>query len=206
MTAIAVVVDAQVDFCEGGALPVRGGQAVAAGIAGLLTAQQYDVVIASRDAHNPLPDTNGGHFALPGEQPDLHTSWPVHCVDGTPGAAYHPEMAAALPTNTVHVREGAGQPSYSALEGVTDDGTSLEEYLTARFGEGSGVVAHVMGLATDYAVVATALGLRRVLPEARVVLLAGLCAGVHEDSTEAVSQMVAAGVRILTGPVEAALA
>jgi nicotinamidase/pyrazinamidase len=206
MTNIAMVVDAQVDFCEGGALPVKGGHAVAAGIAALLTTQPYDVVIASRDAHNPLPDTNGGHFAMPGKQPDLRTSWPVHCVDGTPGAAYQPDVVAALPTDTVHVREGAGQPSYSALEGVTDDGTSLEEHLGARFGEGAGVVVHVMGLATDYAVVATALGLRRVLPEAQVVLLAGLCAGVHEDSTEAVSQMVAAGVRIITGPVQAVAA
>lgn len=203
MTTIAVVVDAQLDFCEGGALPVRGGHAVASGIGRLLTGQHYDLVIASRDAHNPLPDTNGGHFAAPGAQPDGHTSWAVHCVDGTPGAQYHPDVAAALPAQTVHVKEGAGQPSYSALEGVTDDGTLLAEYLTAHFGDGSGAVIHVMGLATDYAVVATALGLRRVLPQARVVLLAGLCAGVREDTTEAVAQMVNAGVRIVTGPMTA---
>jgi nicotinamidase/pyrazinamidase len=101
------------------------------------------------------------------------------------------------------VREGAGQPSYSALEGTTDDGSSLADFLTERYGSGAGLVVHVMGLATDYAVLATALGLRTLLPDAEVVLLAGLCAGVHSDTTDAVVQMAQAGVRIVTGPVAA---
>jgi nicotinamidase-related amidase len=58
-----------------------------------------------------------------------------------------------------------------------------------------------MGLATDYAVAATALGLVDLLPDAEVVLLAGLCAGVHSDTTDAVVRMTQAGVRIVTGPV-----
>lgn len=200
MPTIAVIVDPQVDFCEGGALPVVGGNAVAAGIADVLSQRDYDLVIASRDAHNPLPDTNGGHFAASGEPPDWQSSWPVHCVAGTPGAEYHPLVAAALPPETLHVVEGAGQPSYSALEGLTEQGHSLESLLVQRFGEGTLVTAHVMGLATDYAVLATALGLRRVLPQAQVVLLAGLCAGVQADDTGAVRQMLDAGVRIVTGP------
>lgn len=197
---IAVVVDAQIDFCEGGALPVVGGNAVAGLIAHLLHHRPYDAVIASRDAHHPLPDTNGGHFAAPGEQPDWHTSWVEHCVEGTPGAAYHPAVAAALPGDTIHVTEGAGKPSYSALEGVLLDGSALADVLRAQYGTGADVEVHVMGLATDYAVLATALGLRELLPQARVVLLAGLCAGVHCDTTDAVTKMLAAGVRVVTGP------
>ncbi len=199
MPTIALVVDAQVDFCEAGALPVAGGNAVCQAIASLLGTRRYEHVIASRDAHNPLPDTNGGHFAAPGEQPDWHTSWAVHCVEGTPGAAYHPAVEAALPSKTIHVREGAGRPSYSALEGVTDDDVVLADVLKSRFGTGEDLTVEVMGLATDYAVLATALGLREVLPEARIVLLAGLCAGVREDTTEALATMIDAGVRIVTG-------
>lgn len=200
MTTIALVVDAQVDFCEAGALPVQGGDAVARSIAEVLATFRYDAVIASRDAHNPLPDTNGGHFAAPGEQPDWHTTWVVHCVEGTPGAEYHPAVAQRLPADTVHVREGAGRPSYSALEGLTGDGQALQDYFTDRYTDGAGLVVHVMGLATDYAVLATALGLRQALPESQIVLLAGLCAGVHSDTTDAVAQMLRAGVRIVTGP------
>ena len=200
MTTIALVVDAQIDFCEGWALPVLGGEAVSRAIGDVIGAGGYETVIASRDAHNPLPDTNGGHFAAMGVQPDWHATWPVHCVDGTPGAGYHPSVAAALPEDTVHVREGAGRPSYSALEGVTEDGGSLHDFMVARYSEGAELEVHLMGLATDYAVLATALGLRALLPKARVVLLAGLCAGVHQDTTEAVRQMIDAGVRVVTGP------
>ncbi len=199
MSTVAVVVDAQVDFCEGGALPVVGGSAVVAAIGQLLSAATYDCVVASRDVHNPLPDTNGGHFAADGPA-DWRTSWPVHCVSGTAGAEYHPLVAQALPAATVHVTEGAGRPSYSAIEGVTTDGVVLADHLRSRFGSGAGVQVHVMGLATDYAVLATALGLRKVLPDAAVVLLAGLCAGVESDTTGAVGQMLAAGVRVVTGP------
>jgi nicotinamidase/pyrazinamidase len=201
MPTIALVVDAQVDFCESGALPVQGGNAVAAAIAELLVKRPYDLVIASRDAHNPLPDTNGGHFAAPGEQPDWHTTWVVHCVQGTAGAAYHPDVERALPQGTVHVREGAGRPSYSALEGITEEGKTLADYLAGRYASGAGLAVQVMGLATDYAVAATALGLVDLLPDAEVVLLAGLCAGVHSDTTDAVVRMTQAGVRIVTGPV-----
>lgn len=203
MPTIALIVDAQVDFCEGGALPVRGGHAVAAAIAELLAGRSYDTVVASRDAHNPLPDTNGGHFAAPGEQPDWHSTWVEHCVQGTAGAAYHPAVERALPPGTVHVREGAGRPSYSALEGTTEQGASLADYLCARYARGSGLVVHLMGLATDYAVSATAVGLRELLPDAEVILLAGLCAGVHSDTTGAVMTMTQAGVRVVTGPVQA---
>ena len=59
-----LIVDVQNDFCEGGALGVDGGNAVAAGIAQFLAthSSDYATIIASRDWHDPDND-NGGHFA-----------------------------------------------------------------------------------------------------------------------------------------------
>lgn len=61
-----ICVDLQVDFCEGGAMGVKGGNAVAEAIRDLLRsprrADQYDRVIFSRDWHDPFTD-NGGHFS-----------------------------------------------------------------------------------------------------------------------------------------------
>ena len=77
MTAALIVVDVQNDFCEGGALAVAGGAATATAISAYLRASAYDVVVATADWHNPLPDTNDGHFA---DEPDYVTTWPAHCV------------------------------------------------------------------------------------------------------------------------------
>ena len=100
-----IVVDVQNDFCEGGSLAVAGGAAVAEQVSKFLAraASAYDVVVATADWHEPLPDTNAGHFAA-GADPDYVTTWPVHCVRDTAGAAYHP--ALHLPEGTVHVRKG----------------------------------------------------------------------------------------------------
>ena len=83
-----VVVDVQNDFCEGGSLAVAGGAAVAASIAELLAGDHgYDLVVATRDHHiDP-----GDHFS---ESPDFVDSWPPHCVAGTPGADFHPNLGA----------------------------------------------------------------------------------------------------------------
>ena len=82
-----VIVDVQLDFCEGGSLAVTGGSSVAARINALTTdTQTYAQVVATRDYHvDP-----GGHFSA---TPDYAGSWPVHCVVGTSGAAFHPIAA-----------------------------------------------------------------------------------------------------------------
>ena len=79
MAKALIVVDVQVDFCEGGALGVEGGNAVADGIAVLLAGEHgYRHVVATRDHHiDP-----GAHFS---GTPDFVDSWPPHCVVGTPG-------------------------------------------------------------------------------------------------------------------------
>ena len=85
MSRALFIVDVQNDFTEGGALGVEGGDAVAAAISRFLVthAEEYAVIVASRDWHHPEGD-NGGHFAA--GEPDFVETWPVHCVADTAGA------------------------------------------------------------------------------------------------------------------------
>ncbi|GAA2056085.1 isochorismatase family protein [Williamsia deligens] len=189
MATALLIVDVQNDFVEGGALGVAGGTAVARGVTDLLREHRddYALVVASRDWHDADSD-NGGHFALVGE-PDYTTTWPVHCVAGSPGADYHP----ALDTSSVDVEiyKGRGEPAYSAFEGATDDGVPLAEVL-----RGNGIDAiEVVGLATDYCVRASALDAlgNGVTVRVRRDLVAGVA---DETTTAALQEMSDAGADI----------
>ena len=183
------IIDVQNDFTEGGALGVSGGEAVAAGITRYLAEHphRYDQVFASRDWHDADND-NGGHFATT-NAPNFVTTWPVHCVAGTIGADYH----AALNTSavTVGVRKGQGRPAYSIFEGVTDEG----EPLTQRLDDLGVKEIDVVGIATDYCVLASALD--AVATGRMVRVLDDLVAGVAPVSSAlALEQLAAAGVRV----------
>ncbi|MDH6181798.1 nicotinamidase/pyrazinamidase [Microbacteriaceae bacterium SG_E_30_P1] len=188
MTSALFIIDVQNDFTEGGALGVDGGAAVAAGVTEWLAdGHPYDVVIASRDWHDGHND-NGGHFH---PEPDFVDSWPEHCVSGTPGAEYHPALGTHL--IDVHVRKGQGKPAYSIFEGETDDGESLPDTL-----ERLGVTdVDVVGIATDYCVLASALDAVEAGKHVRVVT--DLVAGVADESSEAALRTLsAAGVELIT--------
>lgn len=177
MSRALFIIDIQNDFTEGGSLAVDGGSAVAAGVTRLLAGHPdaYSVVIASRDWHDAEGD-NGGHFALETE-PDFVTSWPVHCVAGTPGAEYHPDLDTSLIGE--HVLKGQGAPAYSLYEGATEDGRRVEELLRSH-----GVTdIDVVGIATDYCVRASALD--AIEHGRHVRVLTDLVVGVAEDSSEA---------------------
>ena len=183
-----LVVDIQNDFCEGGALGVAGGTRVAQGVSWYIAehGSEYAVIVASRDWHDGDND-NGGHFAQDGEEPNFVTTWPVHCVTGTHGAEYHPELT--LPGETIHVKKGQGVPSYSMFEGLSDDGRTVEEILSQ-----SGVnQVDVVGIATDHCVRASALDARHAGFEVRV--LNNLVAAVSPETEQtARSEMSEAGV------------
>ena len=189
-TRALIVVDVQNDFVEGGSLAVTGGRDVATRISEHLArhADDYAVIAASRDWHHGH-DTNDGHFAAPGEEPDYVNTWPVHCVSDAAGSDYAPELVTDAVTH--HVRKGQGVPAYSAFEGVTDDGASLADVLrTAGVTE-----VDISGIATDYCVRATALDARR--EGFAVRLLDGLHAGVAPDtSASAMTEMAEAGVAV----------
>jgi nicotinamidase/pyrazinamidase len=190
-TKALIVVDVQNDFVEGGSLGVTGGRDVATRISEHLAAHadDYAVIAASRDwHHDPVDgDTNSGHFAAPGEDPDYNTTWPVHCVSDGPGSDYAPELMTDAITH--HLQKGQGVPAYSAFEGVTDDGATLADVLRT-----AGVTdVEITGIATDYCVRATALDARREGFAVRV--LDRLHVGVApETSAAAVAEMVEAGV------------
>lgn len=188
MSRALLIVDVQNDFTEGGALAVTGGDAVASAITDFLAerAGDYQVIIASRDWHDPDGD-NGGHFS---DAPDFVDTWPVHCVAGAEGAAYD----ALLVTDAVthHVLKGQGKPAYSMFEGVTDAGDTVGAILTA-----AGVLgADVVGIATDYCVRASALDAIAHGVEVRIFtdLIAGVAA---QSSAAALAEMAHAGAELV---------
>lgn len=187
MSDALIVVDVQNDFCPGGALPVPDGDRVVpvlndylarASAAGLR-------IYASRDWHPPRT----AHFQAYGG------TWPVHCVQGTPGAAFHPHLR--LPANAAIITKGtsARDEGYSAFEGTLPDGRDLSTAL-----RDAGVTrAYIGGLATDYCVRATVLAARSAGFAA--VYLADASRPVElrpGDGERAIAEMVAAGATMST--------
>ena len=177
-TRALIVVDVQNDFCEGGALAVTGGSAVARAVTGYLAqhADRYAVVVATRDWHAPLPDTNDGHFAV-GAEPDYVSTWPVHCVAGTPGRRVPPGPASCPSAPCTSARgRGARTTPGSRVEVVGADDAPLADVLTA-----AGVTdVDVVGLATDHCVAATASDARAAGFGATVLLdLTAAVAAAH---------------------------
>jgi len=186
MARALLIVDVQNDFTEGGALGVAGGAAIAERISAFLGrhADEYDLIVASRDWHHG-DDDNGGHFAGD-EGPDFVTSWPVHCVAGTPGAEYHPDLDTS--SVDVHVRKGQGKPDYSAFQAVTDDGVRLSDLLADR----RVTTVDVVGIATDHCVRASALDARAAGFD--VAVYEDLVAGVDDErSAVALDEIRTAG-------------
>jgi nicotinamidase/pyrazinamidase len=195
MTRALIVVDVQNDFCEGGSLAVGGGADVAFLIAGVLhrwqeadpDEREYDYVVATRDHHiDPGP-----HFST---HPDFVESWPPHCVAGTIGAAFHPNLDPQ-PFDAVFDK-GAYKAAYSGFEGRSHDDVPLADWL--RSNEVSDV--ELVGIATDHCVRATALDAAREGFGTRVLL--NMTAGVSRATTEAaLAEMRAAGVVLDGAPV-----
>ncbi|MCO8272888.1 isochorismatase family protein [Actinoplanes sp. TRM 88003] len=189
MTRALIIVDVQNDFCEGGSLAVTGGAAVAAGISLVLSkaGDRWDHVVATKDWHiDP-----GAHFS---DHPDYLDSWPPHCVVGSDGAAFHPE----LDTDRVEAifRKGEYQAAYSGFEGKTEAGESLAAWLRER----DVTEVEVVGIATDHCVRATALD-AKAEGFATTVLLE-LTAGVAAGTTAAaLEQLQAASVETTGEPV-----
>lgn len=192
-----LVVDVQNDFCEGGALAVEGGAEVARRIADYMDAhsERYGSIATTRDWHIEP----GRHFASAmgkAAQPDFVESWPDHCLAGTVGAEYHPQVSAAVGRHTqAEFRKGRYEAAYSGFEGTLaeDDDVSLLDWLSAR-----GIEAvDIAGIATDFCVLATALDARS--NGLHTVVFSDLVAGVGEESSRnALHEMTRSGVHIVT--------
>jgi nicotinamidase/pyrazinamidase len=179
-----IIVDVQNDFCEGGSLAVAGGAAVARGISSLLgsAGHGYDHVVATQDYHiDP-----GSHFAA---EPDYAQSWPPHCVAGSDGAKFHPDLDIR-PVEAVF-RKGAHAAAYSGFEGADEQGTPLADWLRRHDVD----QVDVVGIATDYCVRATAADAAKAGFRTNVLL--GLTAGVAPGTTaEAIAALRDAGVTV----------
>lgn len=181
-----VIVDVQNDFCAGGSLPIAGGAALAVAINRHLAGRpDYRHVVATQDFHiDP-----GDHFS---DHPDFSASWPPHCVAGSRGAQFHPDLDIA-PIEAVF-RKGAHAAAYSGFEGADDDGTALLEWLQQR-----GIdEVDLVGIATDHCVRRTAEDAVRAGLTTRV--LVDLTAAVAPDSAAAaLAEMRSAGVELVEG-------
>jgi nicotinamidase/pyrazinamidase len=173
-----LVVDPQVDFCPGGALPVPGGDAIFPAVN--RAAQRFPVVVASRDWH----PRNHLSFREQGGP------WPPHCVQETPGAAFHPDLDVSRIQHVFSKGTDPRQEAYSAFSG-----TDLEAWLRER-----GVHRlFVCGLATDYCVRQSvldslSLGFETVVLEDAV----GAVNVEPGDGERALADMKVAGARVTT--------
>jgi nicotinamidase/pyrazinamidase len=196
---LLLVIDVQNDFCPGGALAVADGDAVVSVVNRL--AERFAHVVLTQDwhprGHNSFATSHQG--SAPFETITMpygpQTLWPDHCVQGTAGAAFHPQLA--IDKAELVIRKGfrSAIDSYSAFyENDRTTPTGLAGYLRER-----GLKRIFMaGLATDYCVHYSALDARRlgfetVVVESgcRAIDLAGSLAAAREA-------MAAAGVQIVS--------
>ena len=192
-----IVIDIQNDFCPGGALAVADGDKIINRVNGLM--DDFATVVLTQDWH----PADHSSFASnhPGKAPfetltmsyGPQTLWPDHCIQGTAGAEFHPDLRTE-PAQLI-IRKGfrAGIDSYSAFfENDHSTTTGLNGYLSAR-----GVSAvTLVGLATDYCVAYSALDAARLGLQARVLL--GACRGIDLGGSMALmmDEMRAAGVAL----------
>lgn len=192
-----IIVDVQNDFCPGGALAVKDGDAIISGIN--LLSSSFSLVVTTQDYH---PNDHGSFASNhPGTKPfEMGTLggreqllWPDHCVQGSRGAELHP----SLKVQAVNFTKGnnAEADSYSGF--FDDDGTStgLKEYLT----EMHITKVYICGLAIDYCVKYTAMD---ALKQGFITyVIEDLCRGVNmqpKDSENALLEMTEAGVKRVT--------
>jgi nicotinamidase/pyrazinamidase len=182
-----LIVDVQNDFCPGGALAVPEGDKIIPNLNKYIKifSQKKLPVFASHDWH----PKKTRHFKKFGG------IWPVHCVQNTKGARFHPRLK--LPKETIIISKGQDpqKDAYSAFQAQDANGMdflALLKYLGIQ-------ALYVGGLATDYCVKSSALDATR--SGFKVRLLTDAIKGVDlkpGDSEEAIKEMVKNGVKLIT--------
>ncbi|HEX2953762.1 MAG TPA: nicotinamidase [Bacillota bacterium] len=179
MARALIVVDVQNDFCPGGALAVNEGDRIIPPINRLIPS--FDRIVYTRDWHPQ------DHISFSNQPQFVDRSWPVHCLAGTAGAAFHPDLTVHPQGVIVDKGTDKDEEAYSGFQG-----TDLAARLRA---EGIETV-YIAGLATDYCVKFTALDAIRA--GFKVYLLTDACRGVDVPTgsvERAVAEMKANGVQ-----------
>jgi nicotinamidase/pyrazinamidase len=193
-----IIVDVQNDFCPGGALAVPEGDQVVPIINRLQP--HFELVVATKDWHPPDHlSFAANHGKTPGEVIELNQRpqvlWPNHCVQGTKGAEFVPQLDRSRIARVFQKGAERGVDSYSGF--FDNDGrtsTGLGDYLREQGVE----QVYLCGLATDYCVKFTALDALRLGFE--VYLIEDACRGVNlkpGDVEQAVAEMREAGARVI---------
>jgi len=196
MTAALLVIDVQNDFCPGGALAVPGGDEIVPGINDLML--DFTDIILTQDWHPPrhssFASEHPGKQAFETAEMDYgeQVLWPDHCVQGSHGGAFHPE----LDTTPAHliIRKGMSLniDSYSAFfENDRSTATGLDGYLQKR-----DVTELVMvGLATDFCVQFSALDAAKL--GYKVIVRRDLCRAIDLDGSLAQAEAAMAGAGVV---------
>ena len=204
MAKALIIVVVQNDFCAGGALATDRGAKVASLISEYVedNHHRYEAVVATQDWHiDP-----GAHFS---DTPDFVDSWPVHCVANTEGAEIHPN----LDTDYIeaYFRKGRYEAAYSGFEGLQapeesvmtgehEPGATLDDEgpktpLADWLDEHEIQDVDIVGIATDYCVLATAKDAVDAGYETRVLI--DLTAPVHENKLdEVIAEMEDEGITV----------
>jgi nicotinamidase/pyrazinamidase len=170
-----LIVDVQNDFCPGGALAVSHGDKIVPVINGLM--DKFHVIVASKDWH----PADSVHFK----------KWPVHCVQNTRGAEFHPLLRTTNIDQVFLKGTKNKDDGYSAFEATSDN---LERVLKERKVD----ELYVSGLATDYCVRASALDAVKKGFRTYVVQDAVEAVNVHpDDGAHALEEMREAGVALI---------
>jgi len=178
-----IVVDVQNDFCPGGSLAVAHGDEVVAPLNKLIREflDRGEPVYKTRDWH----PAQTKHFAAYGG------TWPVHCVENTHGAEFHPDLSDDPRVTTISKGIDESADGYSGF-----DGTSLAELLK----EENVKEVWVGGLATDYCVKHTVLDARREGFEVKALADAMRAVNINpDDGAKALKEMRTAGAEIVGG-------
>lgn len=184
-TDALIMVDVQNDFCPGGSLAVPEGDQVVQPLNKLKKLFSAAKVIATRDWH----PRNTRHFQERGGK------WPPHCVNGTKGAEFHPDLDTEFTVVVSKGMDAENDAGYSGFEGTTVTGLTLDEYLSEK-----GVQrVFVGGLATDYCVKATVLDALQKGYEVAVVTDAIRAVNINPgDGEKAIKEMTEAGAVFVT--------
>ena len=197
MTHALIVIDVQNDFCPGGALAVPEGDAIIAGINRMM--KQAGAVILTQDWHP------AGHSSFASSHPDQapysvikmaygpQVLWPDHCIQGSNGAAFHPDLDQSCADLIIRKGYNPAIDSYSAFfENDHITPTGLEGYLRSR----DITRLTIVGLALDFCVHFSAVDAARLGFD--VTVRQDLCRAIDLDGSldDALTAMRSAGVSL----------